>query len=86
MPDQDRAGGDQAMATQRSGDPHGEGGEHGSVRPVQAWSWVGAAQLTTGADPVPLRREAPLVRKHRACHPDGSAVREDVMVDRGRDG
>jgi hypothetical protein len=32
------------MATQRSGQPQGEGGEHGSVRPVQAWSWAGAAQ------------------------------------------
>ena len=32
------------MATQRSGQPPDEGGEHGSVGPVQAWSWVGAAQ------------------------------------------
>ena len=44
MPAQDRVRGDQAMATQCSGQPPDEGGEHGPVRPVQAWSWVGAAQ------------------------------------------
>ena len=44
MPVQDRVGGDQAMAPQRSGQPLDEGGEHSSVGPVQAWSWVGAAQ------------------------------------------
>ena len=44
MPAQDRVGGDQAMATQCSGQPPDEGGEDGPVRPVQAWSWVGAAQ------------------------------------------
>jgi hypothetical protein len=32
------------MATQCSGQPPDEGGEDRSVRPVQAWSWVGAAQ------------------------------------------
>ena len=32
------------MATQRFGQPRDEGGEHGPVRPVQAWSWVGATQ------------------------------------------
>jgi len=32
------------MATQRSGQPRDEGGEHGPVRPVQAWTWVGATQ------------------------------------------
>ena len=32
------------MATQRSGQTSHEGGEHGPVGPVQAWSWVGAAQ------------------------------------------
>ena len=41
---QDRAGGDQAMATQRSGQPPDEGGEHGPVRPVQARTWVGTAE------------------------------------------
>ena len=44
MPAQDRVGSDQEMATQRSGQPPHESGEHGPVRPVHAWSWVGAAQ------------------------------------------
>ena len=44
MPAQDRARGDQAMGSQCAGQPLDEGGEHGSFRPVQAWSWVGAAQ------------------------------------------
>ena len=44
MPAQERVGCDQAMATQCSGQPLGEGGENGSVRPVQAWSWAGAAE------------------------------------------
>ena len=41
---QDRVRGDQAMATQCAWQPPHEGGEHGPVGPVQAWSWVGAAQ------------------------------------------
>jgi len=32
------------MPTQCAGQPLDEGGEHDSVRPAQAWSWVGAAQ------------------------------------------
>ena len=44
MPAQDRVRGDQAMATHCAGQLPDEGGEHGPVRPVQAWSWVGAAQ------------------------------------------
>ena len=32
------------MATQGSGQPPDEGGEHGPIGPVQAWSWVGAAE------------------------------------------
>ena len=32
------------MATQRSRQAPDERGEHGSVRPVQAWTWVGATQ------------------------------------------
>ena len=44
MPAQDRVGGDQAMTTQRPGQPLDERGEHGPVRPVQARPWVGAAQ------------------------------------------
>src|SRR3954451_4112577 len=44
MPAQDRVWGDQAMATKRAWQPLDEGGEHGPVRPVHTWSWVGAAQ------------------------------------------
>jgi hypothetical protein len=44
MPTQDRVRGDQAMEAQCSGQPPDEGGEHGPVHPVQAWSWVAAAQ------------------------------------------
>ena len=44
MPAQDRVRGDQAMATQRSGQPPDERGEHGSVRPPQAWSRVAAPE------------------------------------------
>ena len=43
MPAQDRVRNDQAMATQCSGQPPDEGGEHGPVRPVHArLSWRGA--------------------------------------------
>ena len=42
MPAQDRVRGDQAVATQCSGQPPGEGGEDRSVRPVHAWSRVAA--------------------------------------------
>ena len=44
MPAQERVGGDQAIATQCPGQPLDEGGEHGPVRPVHAWSWVCAAE------------------------------------------
>ena len=44
MPTQDGVRSDQAMATQRSGQPPHESGEHGPVRPVHARTWVGAAQ------------------------------------------
>jgi hypothetical protein len=44
MPALDRVRGDQAAASQRSGQPPHKGGEHGPVRPVHTWSWVGAAQ------------------------------------------
>jgi hypothetical protein len=44
VPAQDRVRGDQAMGSQCSGLSLDEGGEHGPVRPVQAWSWVGAAE------------------------------------------
>ena len=44
MPAQDRVRGDQAMATQRSGQPLDERGEHGPVCPVQAGSGVRATE------------------------------------------
>ena len=44
MPAQDRVRRDQTMGPQWSGQPSDERGEDGSVRPVQARSWVGAAQ------------------------------------------
>jgi hypothetical protein len=44
VPAQDGARGDQAVATQALGQPPGEGGEDGSVRPVQAWSRGDAAE------------------------------------------
>ena len=44
MPTQDRVRGDQAVAAQCAGQLLHEGCEHGSVGPVHAWSWVGAAQ------------------------------------------
>ena len=44
MPAQDRVRSDQAMATQRFGQPRDEGGEHGPVRPIQARSRVSATQ------------------------------------------
>jgi hypothetical protein len=48
------SGVNQAMATQRSGQPPHERSEHRPVRPVQAWPWVGAAQ---DGDLVPLHEE-----------------------------
>jgi hypothetical protein len=44
MPAQDRVRGDQPMGSRCSGQLLDGGGEHGPVRPVQAWSWVGAAE------------------------------------------
>jgi hypothetical protein len=64
MPAQDRVGGDQAMATQRSGQPCDEGGEHGPVRPVHARSWVGAAQ---DCDLVPQHEKLDVLRGGRAA-------------------
>ena len=51
MPAQDRVWGDQAMATKCSGQPLDEGGEHGPVRPVQAWlvGWCGGARRPRAA-------------------------------------
>jgi hypothetical protein len=44
MPAKDRVGGDQVMATQPLGQPSDEGGKHGPVCPVHAWSWIGATE------------------------------------------
>jgi hypothetical protein len=44
VPTQDGARGDQVMAAQCSGQPSDEGREDGTVRPVQAGFWVGAAE------------------------------------------
>jgi hypothetical protein len=65
MPAQDRVGGDQAMTTQRSGQPLDERGEHGPVRPVQARSWIGAPQ---DSDLVPQHEELDVLRGGRAAH------------------
>jgi hypothetical protein len=65
MPAQDRVRGDQAMATQRSGQPCDEGDEHGPVRPVHAWSWVGAVQ---DGDLVPQHEELDVFGGGRAAH------------------
>ena len=65
MPAQDRVRGDQAMATQCSGQPPDEGGEHGPVRPVHARSWVGAAQ---DGDLVAQHEELDVLGGGRAAH------------------
>jgi hypothetical protein len=44
VPAQDRARGDQAMATQARRQSPDEGGLHRPVRPVQTWSRIGAAE------------------------------------------
>jgi hypothetical protein len=64
MPAQDRVRGDQAMATQCAGQPLGKGGEHGPVRPVQACSWVGAAEH---GDLVPQHGELDVLGGGRAA-------------------
>ena len=63
MPAQDRVRGDQAMATQCSGQPPDEGGEDRSVRPVHAWSRVGA---TEDGDLVPQHEELDVLGGGRA--------------------
>ena len=65
MPAQDGARGDQAMATQCSGQPPDEGGEDGPVRPVQAWSGVGAAEH---GDLMPQHEELDVLGGGRAAH------------------
>jgi hypothetical protein len=64
VPAQDRVGCDEAMATQCAGQPPHEGGEHGPVRPIQARSWVGAAQ---DGDLVPQHEELDVLAGGRAA-------------------
>ena len=70
MPAQNRVRGDQAMATQCSGQPPGEGGEDRSVRPVQAWSWVGTTQ---DGDLVPQHEELDVFDRGRATQQQDQA-------------
>ena len=63
------------MATQCSGQPLDEGGEHGPVRPVHAWSWVGAAQ---DCDLVPQYEE--LVRYRLATDAVGRRAGEVALA------
>ena len=63
MPAQDRVWRDQPMATQRSGQRPDKGGEHGSVTPVQARSWVVAARY---GDLVAQNEELDVLRGGRA--------------------
>ncbi len=65
MPAQDRVRSDQAMPTQRSGQPLHERGEDGSVRPVHARSWVGTAQ---DGDFVPEHEELDVLIGGRSGH------------------
>ena len=65
MPAQDRVRGDQAMATQCSGQPPNEGGEHSPVRPVHARSGVGATQ---DGDLVPQHEEPDVLGGGRPAH------------------
>ena len=52
------------MATQRSGQPPHEGGEHRPVRPVHAWPWVSAAEH---GDFVAQDKELDVLRGGRAA-------------------
>jgi hypothetical protein len=65
VPVQDRARGDQAVAPMGSGQPPDEGSEHGSVRPVQARSRVGAAEH---GNLVPQDEELDVFGGGRAAH------------------
>jgi hypothetical protein len=64
MPAQDGVRGDEAMAAQRSEKPPDEGSEHCPVCPVQAWSWVGAAEY---GDLVSQHEELDVLRGGRAA-------------------
>ena len=70
MPAQDRVRGDHAVATQCAGQPPDERGEHGPVRPVQARTWVGAAQ---DGDLVPQHEELDVLGGGRATRQQDQA-------------
>ena len=65
MPAQDRIRSDQKMGSERSGQPPHERSEHGPVRPVHTWSWVGAAQ---DGYLVPEHKEFDVLGGGRAAH------------------
>jgi hypothetical protein len=65
MPAQERVWGDHAVAPQCAGQPPHERSEHRPVRPVQAWSWVGAAQH---GDLVAQHQELDVLGPGRAAH------------------
>ena len=65
MPAQDRVRSDQSMATQCTGQPPHERGEHGSVRPIQARSWIGATQ---DGDLVAQHEELDILAGGRTAH------------------
>ena len=64
MPAQDRVRSDHAAAPQCMGQPPHERGQHGPVRPVHMWSWVGAAQ---DGDFVPQHEELDVLGGGRAA-------------------
>jgi hypothetical protein len=76
MPAQDRVRRDQTMATQRSRQPPYERGEHGSVRPPQAWSRVAAPEH---GDLVSPHEELDVLGGGRAAQQHDEA--EDLLED-----
>ena len=76
MPAQDRVRGDQAMATQRSGQPPDEGGEDRPVHPIHMRSRVGAAQ---DGDLVAQHEELDVLGGGRAALQQAKA--EDLLED-----
>jgi len=69
------------MATQRSGQPPHERGEHGPVRPVHARSWVGAAQ---DCNLVPQHEELDVLGGGRSAdqYDQPEHLREDQIQER----
>jgi hypothetical protein len=89
VPTQDSAWGDQAMPPKCSRQPPDQSGEHGTVRPVQAWPRVGAAEH---GDLVPEHEELDVLAGGRAAHQqdqseylqeDRAASFDTVLADAG---